>query len=182
MSEILVGVGASAACFKAVALCSQLAKEGHGVQAVLTRNATKLVQPLQFSCVTGRRALTDEWEPLDPAGMDHIALARRADLLLICPATAHLLGALAHGLAEDLLGSLALAIEARKPRLIAPAMNPEMWANPLVQRNAGLLREAGWIILGPAAGPTACGENGAGRMLEPEAIAAAVRAALAGPR
>jgi phosphopantothenoylcysteine decarboxylase/phosphopantothenate--cysteine ligase len=182
MSEILVGVGASAACFKAVALCSLLSKEGHGVQAVLTRNATKLVQPLQFSCVTGRRALTDEWEPLDPAGMDHIALARRADLLLICPATAHLLGALAHGLAEDLIGSLALAIEPRKPRLIAPAMNPEMWANPLVQRNARLLAEAGWKILGPAEGATACGESGAGRMLEPEAIAAAVRAALTGAR
>lgn len=182
MSEILVGVGASAACFKAVAVCSLLSKEGHGVQALLTRNATKLVQPLQFSCVTGRRALTDEWEPLDPAGMDHIALARRADLLLICPATAHLIGALAHGLAEDLLGSLALALEARKPRLIAPAMNPEMWANPLVQRNVGLLRDSGWQILGPAEGPTACGESGAGRMLEPEPIAAAVRAALQGSR
>lgn len=182
MSEILVGVGASAACFKAVAACSLLAKEGHGVQAVLTRNATRLVQPLQFSCVTGRRALADEWEPQDPAGMDHISLARRAELLLICPATAHLLGALAHGLAEDLLGSLALAIEARKPRLLAPAMNPEMWANPLVQENARRLREAGWQILGPAAGPTACGESGAGRMLEAEEIAAAVRAALAGAR
>jgi len=182
MSEILVGVGASAACFKAAAVCSLLSKEGHGVQAVLTRNATKLVQPLQFSCLTGRRALTDEWEPLDPAGMDHIALARRADLLLICPATAHLIGALAHGLAEDLVGSLALALEARKPRLLAPAMNPEMWANPLVQRNARLLREAGWQILGPAEGPTACGESGAGRMLEPEPIVAAVRATLQGSR
>lgn len=178
MSEILVGVGASAACFKAVATCSALAQAGHGVQAVLTRNATKLVQPLQFSCVTGRRALTDEWEPSDPAGMDHITLARRADLLLICPATAHLVGALAHGLAEDLVGSLALALETRKPRLLAPAMNPEMWANPLVQRNVRLLTEAGWTIVGPASGATACGERGAGRMSEPEAIVAAVRAAL----
>lgn len=178
MSEILVGVGASAACFKAVAACSALAQEGHGVQVVLTRNATRLVQPLQFSCVTGRRALSDEWEPQDPAGMDHVALARRADLLLICPATAHLVGALAHGLAEDLLGSLALALEARKPRLLAPAMNPEMWANPLVQRNVRILTEAGWRLIGPVSGATACGESGPGRMAEAAEIAAAVRAAL----
>ncbi len=182
MSEILVGVGASAACFKAVAVCSALAKEGHGVQAVLTRNATRLVQPLQFSCVTGRRALSDEWEPQDPAGMDHIALARRADLLLVCPASAHLIGALAHGLAEDLLGSLALALEVGKPRLLVPAMNPVMWTNPLVQRNAAILRESGWRIVGPATGATACGESGAGRMAEPEEILAAVRAALADRR
>lgn len=182
MSEILVGVGASAACFKSVAVCSALTQEGHGVQAVLTRNAGKLVQALQFSCVTGRRALADEWEPQDPAGMDHIALARKAELLLICPATAHLLGALANGLAEDLLGSLALAIEADKPRLLAPAMNPEMWANPLVQRNARILQEAGWRLIGPASGPTACGERGAGRMAEPAAIVAAVREALAARR
>ena len=182
MSEILVGVGASAACFKAVAVCSALAKEGHGVQAVLTRNATKLVQPLQFSCVTGRNALSDEWRPQDPAGMDHIALARRADLLLVCPASAQLLAAFAHGLAEDLLGSIALALEARKPRLIAPAMNPEMWAHPAVRRNAAQLRADGWRILGPDSGPTACGESGAGRMLEPDAILASVRAALGGAR
>lgn len=182
MSRILVGVGASAACFKAVAVCSALAKEGHEVQTVLTRNAARLVTPLQFSCVTGQRALCDEWEPTDPAGMDHIALARRADLLLICPATAHLIGCIAQGLAQNLLGSLVLAIEASKPRLLAPAMNPEMWSNAAVRRNVATVRADGWKLIGPEDGPTACRESGPGRMAEPDAVLAAVRAALGGAR
>lgn len=179
MSRVLVGVGASAACFKAVAVCSALTKEGHSVQAVLTRNAAKLVTPLQFSAVTGVRALCDEWEPADPSGMDHISFARAADLLLICPASAGLLGSLAHGLAGDLLGSLALAFGVAKPRLLAPAMNPEMWAHPAVRRNVAILRGDGWKLVGPEDGPTACGERGPGRMAEPDAVCAAVRAALA---
>lgn len=179
MSRVLVGVGASAACFKAVAVCSALTQQGHSVQAVLTRHAARLVTPLQFSAVTGVKALCDEWEPADPSGMDHISLARAADLLLVCPASAGLIGSLAHGLAGDLLGSLALALEAGKPRLLAPAMNPEMWAHPAVRRNAATLRGDGWTIIGPADGPTACGERGAGRMSEPDEICAAVRAALA---
>lgn len=179
MSRLLVGVGASAACFKAVAVCSTLAREGHSVQAVLTRNAARLVTPLQFSSVTGVRALCEEWEPSHPSGMDHIAFARAADLLLVCPASASLLGSLAHGLAGDLLGSSALAFGTAKPRLIAPAMNPEMWAHPAVRRNAALLRGDGWEFVGPADGATACGECGPGRMAEPEQILAAVRAVLA---
>lgn len=182
MSRVLVGVGASAACFKAVAVCSALAKDGIGVQAVLTRHAARLVAPLQFSCVTGVRALCDEWEPTDPGGMDHIRLAREAGLLLVCPASAGLIGALAHGLAGDLLGSLALAFGAAKPRLLAPAMNPEMWAHPALRRNVAQLRGDGWRFVGPEEGATACGECGPGRMAEPEAICAAVRAALAGAR
>ncbi len=179
MSRVLIGVGASAACFKAVAVCSALTKEGHSVQAVLTRHAAKLVTPLQFSAVTGVRALCDEWEPADPSGMDHISFARAADLLLICPASAGLIGGLAHGLAADLLGSLALAFEADKPRLLTPAMNPVMWAHPAVRRNVALLLGDGWNLIGPVEGPTACGESGAGRMAEPDAVCAAVRAALA---
>lgn len=180
MSRLLVGVGASAACFKAVAACSALAKEGHSVQAVLTRNAARLVTPLQFSAVTGVRALCDEWDPAHPSGMDHISLAREADLLLVCPASAGLIGALANGLAEDLLGSLALAFGGSKPRLLAPAMNPEMWAHPAVRRNVATLAGDGWRLVGPADGPTACRESGPGRMAEPEAICAAVRGALGG--
>ncbi len=180
MSEILVGVGASAACFKAVALCSALARAGHGVTAVLTPAATRLVSPLQFAAVTGRRAAWDEWQPEDPAAMDHLALARRAELLVVAPATADLIGVLAHGLAPHLLGSLVLALEPDKPRLFAPAMNPVMWRHPAVARNARLLEEDSWRRLGPASGPTACGEEGPGRMLEPEEIAAAIDLALSG--
>ena len=101
MTRILLGVTGSAACFKAVALCSELVQSGHEVQPVLTRSASRLVTPLQFSCVAGCKALDDEWEPSDPAGMDHIVLAREADLLLVAPATADFLGQTAAGLATS---------------------------------------------------------------------------------
>ncbi|HEX9793800.1 MAG TPA: flavoprotein [Planctomycetota bacterium] len=179
MSEFLLGVGASAACYKAVALASGLVRRGHGVTAVLTPAATRLVAPLQFAAVTGRRALHDEWSPADPAGMDHIALARRADALLIVPATADLIGQLAQGLAPNLLLSLALALDAGKPCLFAPAMNPQMWAHPAVRRNVAQLEDDGWIRVGPVSGPTACGEDGEGRMCEPDAIVAAAVEAVA---
>ncbi|KAA3609557.1 MAG: hypothetical protein DWQ01_09515 [Planctomycetota bacterium] len=170
MSRILVGVSGSAACFKAVSLCSALAQQGHQVQAVLTRAAARLVTPLQFSAVCGRKALHDEWQPADPGGMDHIALSRGADLLVVAPASADRIGLLAHGLAPDLLGSLALAFETHKPRLFAPAMNPQMWSHPAVSRNLALMQGDGWHCIGPATGVTACGEEGLGRMAEPEQI------------
>ncbi|RMH05201.1 MAG: bifunctional 4'-phosphopantothenoylcysteine decarboxylase/phosphopantothenoylcysteine synthetase, partial [Planctomycetota bacterium] len=113
-----------------------------------------------------------------PAGMDHIALARAADLLVVAPATADRIGLLAHGLAPDLLGSLALAFEQDKPRLFAPAMNPEMWRHPAVARNALLLESDGWRRIGPVEGPTACGEDGPGRMVEPGELAEAILGAL----
>lgn len=172
--EILLGVSASAACFKAAALASQLVRAGHGVTAVLSPGATKLVTPLQFSCLTGRRTLHDEWRGEDPAGMDHITLARRADVVLLVPATADRLGSVAHGLASDLLGSTLLAAEVDKPRIAAPSMNPEMWRQPAVQRNVVMLQEDGWHFVGPVDGPTACGEDGPGRMAEVDAILAAV--------
>ena len=178
MSNILIGVSASAACFKAVAVCSQLAQGGHSVRAVLSRGATRLVTPLQFSAVTGTTALSDEWRPEDPAGMDHIAVARWADLFAVVPASADRIGIFTNGLAPDLLGSLALAAEREKPRLYAPAMNPEMWSHPAVQRNAAALEADGWQRIGPVAGPTACGEQGEGRMAEPDEVIAAITAAL----
>ena len=176
--EILLGVSASAACFKAAALASQLVRAGHGVTAVLSPGATRLVTPLQFSCLTGRRTLHDEWRGEDPAGMDHITLARRAALVVLAPATADRLGSVAHGLAGDLLGSTLLAVEAEKPRLAVPAMNPEMWRQPAVQRNVETLQRDGWRFVGPDDGPTACREEGRGRMAEVDAILAAVREAL----
>jgi phosphopantothenoylcysteine decarboxylase/phosphopantothenate--cysteine ligase len=180
MAHILLGVSASAACFKAAALASTLAGRGHQVQVVLTPSAAKLVTPLQFSCLTGRRALISEFdgEGMDPAGMDHIRLAREADLLVIVPASANLLGQLAHGLAPHLLATLALALEQQKPRLLAPAMNPAMWAQPAVARNVATLEGDGWQFLGPAAGHTACGEDGEGRLMEVPELAAAIEAAL----
>ena len=179
MSTIIVGVSGSAACSKAVSVCSSLVQRGHLVQPVLTKAATKLVAPLQFSCISGNQAVWDEWEPQDPAGMDHIALARSADALVIVPASADRIGLLANGLAPDLLGSLALAFEQDKPRTFAPAMNPEMWRHPALQRNVAQLEADGWRMIGPVEGPTACGEEGEGRMVEAEEIVEAVIQALA---
>lgn len=180
MSEVLVGVSASAACFKAVAVCSALAQRGHGVQAVLSPGAARIVGPLQFAAVTGRGALVDEWDPADPSGMDHVAVARRAQVLAVVPASADRIGLLALGLAPDLLGSVALAFERRRPRLFAPAMNPEMWSQPAVARNVAQLQADGWLRVGPVAGPVACGEEGMGRMSEPDEIVAAIERALRG--
>ncbi len=181
MAEVLLGVCGSAACFKAVALASALTQEGHGVQVIQTRAATRLVAPLQFRCVTGRPALTDEWNPADAGGMDHIRLARRAELFVVAPASAHTLARLAQGMGGDLLASTALAFDPARPRFFAPAMNPVMWAQAPVQRNVALLEGDGWRRLGPAEGPTACGEDGPGRMLEPEAILETLRPYLAPP-
>ncbi|MBT3340808.1 MAG: hypothetical protein HOM34_02105 [Planctomycetes bacterium] len=170
MSKILLGVTGSAACFKAVAIASALTKLGHEVQVVLTPAAARFVTPLQFSCVTGIRALDDEWAGADPAGMDHISLARWADALIIAPATADTIGWLAHGMAPGLLGSLALAFSTTGPRAVAPAMNPQMWSNPSVERNIEQLASDGWQIFGPAQGDTACGETGPGRFLEADEV------------
>lgn len=181
MANLLLGVSASAACFKAAALASSLHGKGHQVQVVLTPSATKLVAPLQFSCLTGRNALVSEFdgEGSEPSGMDHISLAREADLLLMAPATADLIGQLAHGLAPNLLTTLALAMDGDKPRLFAPAMNPSMWAQPAVQRNLTTLQQDGWQLLAPAEGHTACGEDGHGRLQEVPDLVAAVETALA---
>ncbi len=179
MSTIIVGVSGSAACFKAVTVCSELAKRGHLVQPILTRAATKLVQPLQFSCVTGNQAVWDEWSPQDPGGMDHISIAREGELLVIVPATADRIAQLALGTAGDLLGSLSLAFEQDKPRMFVPAMNPAMWRHPATQRNAIQLEADGWKCVGPVNGSTACGEEGDGRMVEANEVVEAIEQMLA---
>lgn len=178
MALILLGVSGSAACFKAAALASTLTKDGHQVQVVMTAAATEFIGPLQFSCLTGKATMVDEFESMDPSGMDHISLARAADLMLIMPATANTVGVLANGLAPNLLGSLALAFGTSKSRFFAPAMNPEMWAHPAVQRNVATLLGDGWQQIGPASGDTACGETGDGRMVEVDQVIAAISSAL----
>jgi len=144
----------------------------------MTPAATEFVGPLQFACLTGNAALVDEFDSADDSGMDHISLARAAELMVIVPATANTVGLLALGLAPNLLGSLALAFGASKPRLFVPAMNPEMWSNPAVQRNVATLVGDGWQQVGPASGETACGEVGDGRMVEVEQVLAAISSAL----
>lgn len=178
MSQVLLGVSASAAIHKACDLASKLSQEGFKVRAVLTRRAAELVSPQLFEALTGERAHSDEFGPGRETAMDHIALARWAELLVVAPASADLVGRLAHGLADDLLTTLSLALAPGVPRLLCPAMNPVMLASAPVQRNLALLVADGWQVLEPASGHMACGEAGPGRLLEPVEILARVRGVL----
>jgi len=169
---------ASVAVYKACDLASRLTQAGHTVRVVSTARAAELVAPQLFEAVTGQPAATTEFGPQRRGAMDHIDLARWAEMLLVAPCTADLLGRLANGLAHDLLTTLALAVEPGVPRLLCPAMNPTMLANPAVTRNLARVAEDGWEIIEPGAGHVACGEDGQGRLAEPAEIAARVASVL----
>lgn len=175
-STVLLGVSGSIAAYKAAELASRLTQDGHEVLTVLTHGAIQFVSPLTFQTLTGQPVGTDVFAEGKGSKIEHIALARRARLVLIAPATADLIGKLAHGLADDLLTTTVLATTA--PVLIAPAMNPAMWLNPVVQENLAALRARGFKIIEPATGLLACGETGTGRMAEPPDILAVVAARL----
>lgn len=176
MRQIVLGVGGGIAAYKACDLVRRLRDADCAVRVVLTASAQAFVAPLSFQALSGYPVRSALLDPEAESGMDHIALARWADAVVIAPATADLMARLAHGLADDLLTTLCLATEA--PLFLAPAMNRVMWAHPATQANAATLAARGVRLLGPAEGSQACGETGAGRMLEPNAIADAVVAAL----
>ncbi len=165
--HVLLGVSGGIAAYKSCELTRLLVKAGHTVQVVMTAGAARFVAPLSFQALSGRAVADDLWTSRAADGMDHIDLVRAADALVIAPASANLLGRAAHGLADDLLSTLVVA-RGDIPTLMAPAMNQAMWANAAVRRNVEALRGDGVRIAGPASGPQACGEVGAGRMLEPE--------------
>jgi len=167
--KILLGISGGIAAYKACELVRRLRESGCTVRVVMTRGATAFVTPLSLQALSGHPVRTDLLDAEAESGMDHIALARWADQVLIAPATAHLMARLAAGLADDLLTTLCLATEA--PVALAPAMNRVMWAHPATRANTALLEARGVHMIGPDAGSQACGEQGAGRMAEPEAIA-----------
>ncbi len=175
--HIVLGVTGSIAAYKAADLASKLTQAGALVDVVLTEAATHFVTPLTFQSVTGRPAWSDLWTASAEAHIAHVALAERAHLLIIAPATADVIAKLAHGLADDLLTVTALA--ARCPLLLAPAMDAGMYEHPATQANLNTLRERGVILLGPAEGRMASGLTGRGRLLEPEALFGHIRLALA---
>ena len=174
--RILVGVSGGIAAYKTPELVRALRRSGHAVRCVLTREAAGFVAPLVLQTLSGERVRTDLFDPAQEGEIDHIALADWAELLILAPATAHTLARLAHGLADDLLTTLALAT--RAPLLLAPAMNVNMWRHPATRANWALLRERGAHAVGPESGELACGWEGEGRMSEPQAIAAAAELAL----
>lgn len=168
--HVVLGVSGGIASYKSCALARRLTEAGAQVDVVLTSGAAEFVRPVTFEALTGRRVLTSLWEP--DAALSHVHLAHRADLLVVAPATAHLLARTALGLADDLLTALLLA-RGDRPLLLAPAMNDEMYAHPATQGNLALLRARGAAFVGPESGALAEGPSERpGRMSEPETILA----------
>ena len=163
---ILLGVTGGIAAYKAAALASALVKLHANVEVVMTENATKFITPLTFEQLTGRRTMVDTFDRNFSHQVEHISLAERTDLVIVAPATANVCAKLAHGLADDMLTTTILAC--RCPKLIAPAMNTNMYENPVTQDNLATLRHYGWDVIEPASGRLACGAVGKGKMPEPE--------------
>lgn len=170
--EVLVGVGGGIAAYKVCHVVSGLVQRGCGVTVAMTEAAGRFVTPLTFQALTRRQVFTTLWTTEGYYDPQHIRLTQRADLFLIAPATANLIGKFASGIADDLVSTLMIARD--RPALLAPAMNARMWANPIVQRNVATLGELGFSFIEPEAGRLACGEVGPGRMAEPETIIEAV--------
>ncbi len=180
MPRLLFALSGSIACYKACHAISRLAQAGVEIQTVVTPSALKFIGPATLEGLTGRAPFCDLWEP--GRAMEHIDLARWADLALVCPATANTLARFANGLADDLLGSLFIAWELKKkPWWVAPAMNHAMLAHPATQANVQKLAAMGVRLLPTGQGNQACGEQGAGRLMEPDDLVLHVLAQL-GPK
>ena len=164
---IVLGVTGSIAAFKACELTSALTKEGFDVHVIMTASACKLICPQSFLTLSRNPVMTDLWEEKEwqPG---HIELAMRAKLLVVAPATANILAKMAYGIADDALSTY--YISHTGPTIVAPAMNPRMWAHPATQANVALLKERGVIFAGPDSGHVACGEEGPGRLCTIDAI------------
>ena len=169
---VVLGVTGGIACYKAASLASGLVKRGYNVEVILTEHATQFIGPHTFESLTHNRAMVDTFDRNFPHHVEHVALADKADLLVVAPATANVIAKAAHGIADDMLTTTILACDCEK--LMVPAMNTRMYGNPVTQDNLDTLRKYGWHILEPAVGRLACGATGAGKMPEPEDILEAV--------
>lgn len=165
---VILGVTGSIAAYKAAALASALKKLRCDVQVIMTKNAQNFIHPVTFETLTGRKCLTDTFDRNFSFEVEHISVAKRADLALIAPASANVIGKLAGGIADDMLTTTLLACTCRK--LISPAMNTAMYENPALQNNLNTLRSYGYEIIEPASGHLACGDTGRGKMPEPEVL------------
>lgn len=170
--QIVLGVTGSIAAYKAVDLASQLTKNGCAVDAVLTADAQRFIAPLAFKTLTRRPVVDDLYAEEEGWKPSHVRLADEADLLLIAPATANSLAKLAHGLADDALTCIALALNPKAKVLMAPAMNGKMWLHPATQENVKILEQRGAAFIGPEEGMLSCGYEGVGRLWNVEGIAA----------
>ena len=169
--NVVLGVTGSIAAYKACDIVSRLRKQGVDVHVILTRAGAEIITPLALETMSANPVVVDMFHRENPWEVEHISLAKRADVFLVAPATANFLGKAAHGIADDMLTTTILAT--RAPVLVAPAMNVNMYENPVVQENIALLKKRGWHFIEPDAGLLACGDVGKGRLAEPEAIVAA---------
>lgn len=171
--HVVLGVTGGIAAYKACEVVSRLRKLGAGVDVIMTANATRLVAPLTFETLSGAPVCVDTFERTGAWDVRHISLAKKADLMLVAPATANLMAKLAHGIADDMLTTTLLAT--RAPIALAPAMNTGMWTAAVTQENLRILLERGVQMIGPGSGRLACGDTGEGRMSEPADIVAAAQ-------
>lgn len=165
---VLLGVSSSIAAYKAASLASMLVKQHADVHVLMTANATQFISPITFETLTGHKALVDTFDRNFQFSVEHVSLAKLADVVMIAPATANVIAKLAHGLADDMLTTTVLACNC--PKLISPAMNTRMYENPVTQDNLDILRGYGWQVVEPASGYLACGDTGAGKLPEPEEL------------
>ncbi len=171
--KVLLGVSGGVAAYKAVDLASKLTAAGAEVRTVMTESAGRLVGPKSFEAVTGSAVFTSLWSEQQEYKISHIALAEWADIVVVAPATANIIGKIANGICDDLLSTV-LCVCWDKPVLLAAAMNDNMWRNPAVQRNVETVKKVGFGLTGPAEGRLACGAEGFGRMSEPQEIIEAI--------
>lgn len=174
--HVALGVTGSIAAYKAVDLASRLVQAGSHVVVMLTDEAARFVSPLSFAAIVHRPVVTDLYDPRSEMGMDHVALAEQADLVMVAPATANTLAKMAHGLADDPVTTTVLATGA--PVIVAPAMDARMFENPATRANLATLRERGLHVAGPASGRMASGLTGVGRMVEPDELVGHARLVL----
>ena len=176
--HVALGVTGSIACYKAVDLASKLTQAGALVDVILTRGAANFLTPLTFGSITHRPVVENIFDPQSELSMDHVAVAGRADVVVVAPATAHTIAKIAWGLADDALSTVLMAVRRGTPVVLAPAMNTEMWFHPVVQRNLGWLGEMPrYRIVEPVDKRLACGDVGVGGLAGAEAILAAIVAA-----
>lgn len=165
---VVLGVTGSIAAYKIANLASALVKLHADVNVIMTQNATNFINPITFETLTGNKCLVDTFDRNFQFNVEHVALAKRADIFLVAPASANVIGKMAHGIADDMLTTTILA--AKCPKLVSPAMNTNMYENPIVLDNMKILECYGFEIINPASGYLACGDTGAGKMPEPEVL------------
>ena len=165
---VLLGVTGSIAAYKIAYLASALKKQQADVHVLMTRNATNFINPITFETLTGNKCLVDTFDRNFQFQVEHVSIAKKADVVMIAPASANVIGKLAHGIADDMLTTTIIACRCKK--FISPAMNTNMFENPIVQDNLKTLEHYGYEVINPAVGYLACGDTGAGKMPEPETL------------